>query len=581
MNNNVPKLVLVISFYLISPFFILSLTAQNWQQMIIAVATDRSNNGGFGYSVAISGDYAVIAARGDGSAYIFKRNGATWLQEAKIVAADRATNDLFGYSVAISGDYACVSAPEDDDGTGSAYIFKREGTTWIQQAKIVAADRFSNDGFGYSVAFSGDYLVVGAYREEDGVLTNLVNSGSAYIFKREGTTWIQQAKIVAADRAEADFFGFSVAISGDYVIAGAWSKNLEVQGGNTIEYAGCAYIFKRNGTTWIQEAKLVASDRATNDWFGYSVAISGDYAVIAARGDRSAYIFKRNGTTWIQEAKLVASDRATNDWFGYSVAISGDYAIAGAAGENVIVTGGVDIEAAGSAYIFKRNGTTWIQETKLVSSNRAIHDYFGYSVAIENNYALVGNIGDDVQFENSGSVYFYQRSLIVPVELTDFKGRNTEGGNLLTWTTVSEINSHHFDIERSTDGQRWSKLGFVGAKNKPSEYQYVDQTPKLNEVNYYRLCTVDIDGKKEFSKIVSIKMNEVRSSIKIYPSITEGVIQIETTLDIKKVWITNAFGQIVLSSRDRLLNLGSFPSGIYLVTVQGDNSIFSEKVFKK
>ena len=533
MNNNVPKLVLVISFYLISPFFILSLTAQNWQQMIIAVATDRSNNGGFGYSVAISGDYAVIAARGDGSAYIFKRNGATWLQEAKIVAADRATNDLFGYSVAISGDYACVSAPEDDDGTGSAYIFKREGTTWIQQAKIVAADRFSNDGFGYSVAFSGDYLVVGAYREEYGVLTNLVNSGSAYIFKREGTTWIQQAKIVAADRAEADFFGFSVAISGDYVIAGAWSKNLEVQGGNTIEYAGCAYIFKRNGTTWIQEAKLVASDRATNDWFGYSVAISGDYA------------------------------------------------IAGAAGENVIVTGGVDIEAAGSAYIFKRNGTTWIQETKLVSSNRAIHDYFGYSVAIENNYALVGNIGDDVQFENSGSVYFYQRSLIVPVELTDFKGRNTEGGNLLTWTTVSEINSHHFDIERSTDGQRWSKLGFVGAKNKPSEYQYVDQTPKLNEVNYYRLCTVDIDGKKEFSKIVSIKMNEVRSSIKIYPSITEGVIQIETTLDIKKVWITNAFGQIVLSSRDRLLNLGSFPSGIYLVTVQGDNSIFSEKVFKK
>lgn len=169
----------------------------------------------------------------------------------------------------------------------------------------------------------------------------------------------------------------------------------------------------------------------------------------------------------------------------------------------------------------------------------------------------------------------------VPVELLTFTAKPNNNKVQLDWKTATELNTLGFDIERSTDGQTWTKLGFVGAKNLPSEYQYFDQSPKLNEVNYYRLCTVDIDGKKEFSKIVSVKMNEVRTPIKIYPSVTEGVIQIETTLNIQQVWVSNANGQIVLTSTESSLNLRPFPTGVYVVTVKGNDSIFSATIFKQ
>ena len=550
MNNNVPKLVLAISFYLFSPFFKLSLSAQNWQQV------------------------------------------------TKVVASDRTISDLFGRSVAISGDYAVVGTIKSTQGyAGSAYIFKRNGTTWTQEAKIVASDRGTGDNFGSSVAINGDYVVIGAYQdgEDTGGFNGMINAGSVYIFKRNGTDWTQEAKIVALDRHEGDAFGISVSISGDYVVVGAFGKST-----NTSVSSGSAYIFKRNGTMWAQEAKIVASDLISNDNFGISVSISGDYAVVGARYEDedasggnpigqagSAYIFKRNGTTWTQEAKIVASDRGAEDYFGSNVAIDGDYIVVSTPLEDEDANGNNTLISSGSAYIFKRNGTTWTQEAKIVASDRSAGDNFGISVSISGDYIIVGAnaesedaIGGNT-LGDAGSAYIFTRSLIVPVELTDFKGRNTEGGNLLTWTTVSEINSHHFDIERSSDGQRWSKLGFLGAKNKPSDYQYIDQNPILNEVNYYRLCSVDIDGKKEFSKIVSVKMNEVRSPIKIYPSVTEGVIQIETALNIQQVWVSNASGQIVLTSTQSSLNLGSFPTGVYVVTVKGGDSIFSETVFKQ
>ena len=351
-----------------------TLSAQNWNQIIKTAASDRATNDNFGYSVAISGDYAIVgadyededAAGGStlssaGSAYIFKRTGTTWAQEAKIVASDRATGDFFGVSVAISGNYVVVGANYESEnatggntlsGAGSAYIFKRTGTTWAQEAKIVASDRARDDGFGGAVAINGDYVVVGAYQEDENATggSTLSAAGSAYIFKRTGTAWAQEAKIVASDRAENDVFGFSVAISGDYVVVGAKYESEDAAGGSTLSFAGSAYIFKRAGTAWAQEAKIVASNRAESDYFGGSVAISGDYVVVgaynkttSATSTGSAYVFKRTGTTWAQQASIVASDRAANASFGYAVAISGDYAIVGA----YAATGG------GSAYIFK------------------------------------------------------------------------------------------------------------------------------------------------------------------------------------------------------------------------------------
>jgi hypothetical protein len=321
--------------------------------------------------------------------------------EVKITASDGAAEDQFSYSVAISGDYAVVGAWGDDDAgsySGSAYIFKRDGTVWTEQAKITASDGTEGDYFGCSVAISGDCAVVGAYGNDD----NGGESGSAYIFKRDGTTWTEQAKITASDGTASDHFGWSVAISGDYALVGA---NCDDDNGGE---SGSAYIFKRDGTTWTEQAKITASDGAAGDYFGYSVAISGDYALVGAIYDDdpllnsgSAYIFKRDGTVWTEQAKINASDGTEGDFFGCSVAISGDYAVAGA-----FLGDGAGVHS-GSAYIFKRDGTTWTQEAKINASDGAAEDRFGHSVAISGDYAVVGAYLDDDAGYNSGSAYIY------------------------------------------------------------------------------------------------------------------------------------------------------------------------------
>ncbi|MCH7498230.1 MAG: hypothetical protein IH971_10315, partial [Candidatus Marinimicrobia bacterium] len=181
----------------------------------------------------------------------------------------------------------------------------------ISEFKILPADGAASDKFGESVSISGDYAVVGSF-----------GAGSAYVFKRNSTSWTQEAKLLASDGFQGDYFGITVSISGDYAIVGAWGDD------DNGSFSGSAYLFKRTGTSWAQEAKLLPSDGAAGDQFGFSVSISGDYAVVGAPFDDdngtesgSAYVFKRTGTSWAQEAKLLPSDGAAGDWFG-AVSIS-------------------------------------------------------------------------------------------------------------------------------------------------------------------------------------------------------------------------------------------------------------------
>ncbi len=191
----------------------------------------------------------------------------------------------------LSGDYAIVRAYWDDDNgsnSGSAYIFYYDGTNWSQQAKLTAADPAAADWFGNSVSISGDYAIVGAYLDDD----NGVDSGSAYIFYYNGTNWSQQAKLTSADGADYDWFGYSVSISGDYAIVGAYADD------NYGTNSGSVYLFQRSGTNWTEQFKWLASDSAAGDLFGYSVSIRSDYAIVGAHYDDdsgansgSAYIF--------------------------------------------------------------------------------------------------------------------------------------------------------------------------------------------------------------------------------------------------------------------------------------------------
>ncbi len=414
--------------------------SQNWNQLIKTVAADRTSGMYLGFSVAISGDYAIVGAPqgGSGSAYIFQRSGTNWVQMQKIVASDADSDDNFGTSVAISGDYVVVGAVYDNgDATntsflndaGSAYIFKRTGAIWAQEQKIVALDREDYDYFGYSVAISGDYVVVGSFLQDldDSGGTPISDAGAAYIYKRSGTTWAQEQKIIASERLNDDNFGVTVAISGDYVVVGSAGEDENAAGVNTLGDAGAAYVFFRTGTTWTQQQKIVASDRGTSDRFGISASISGDYLIIGASKDDedaaggnavvdagSAYIFTRTGTTWAQQQKIVASDRGLVDNFGFSVCISGDYAIIGAVYENENASGTATLSRAGSAYIFGRSGTTWTQNNKIVASDRAADDNFGRSVAISGNYAVVGSPYEDEDaagantMAETGSAYFFK-----------------------------------------------------------------------------------------------------------------------------------------------------------------------------
>lgn len=388
----------------------LQLSAQNWNEIIKATASDAAENDTFGFSVAIDGDYAIVGAyrnddAGDesGAAYIFERLGNNWVEQAKLTASDAAAGDNFGHSVDIDNNYVIVGAYGNDDvgnETGSAYIFMRTGINWTEQEKLTANDANAGDQFGYSVAIDGDHAIVGARHDDFGSETN---SGSSYIFKRSGGDWSQQVKLTASDAAINDLFGLSVDIDGDYAIVGAYSNN------DAGTDSGSAYIFRHLENSWTEQIKLTASDASSGDNFGFSVAIDGSYAVVGAPGNDdvgsnsgSSYVFVRSGISWVELAKLNSTDAASEDYFGRSVSLNGDYAIIGAYNND---DAGLD---SGSAYIFRRSGNFWIEQIKLTASDADTADSFGFNVSIHGNSAIVGSFANDDNGSNSGSAYFFE-----------------------------------------------------------------------------------------------------------------------------------------------------------------------------
>jgi len=321
---------------------------------------------------------------------------------AKLMASDAQANDQFGNSVAVSGDTAVIGAYGEDTGgsyAGAAYVFTRSGGSWIQQAKLMASDAQTYDYFGVSVAVSGDTAVIGAYSEATGGS----GAGAAYVFTRSGGAWVEQAKLMASDAQSSDQFGYSVAVSGDTAVIGAYGEDTGGSG------AGAAYVFTRSGGAWVEQAKLMASDAQSSDLFGRSVAVSGDTAVIGAHRETTggsnagaAYVFTRTGGSWTQQAKLMASDAQASDYFGVSVAVSGDTAVIGAHRE---ATGGSN---AGAAYVFTRTGGSWTQQAKLMASDAQESDQFGYSVSVSGDTAVIGAHREATGGSNAGAAYVFE-----------------------------------------------------------------------------------------------------------------------------------------------------------------------------
>ena len=304
-----------------------------------------------GISVTPSGEVAVIGAyldddlgRDSGAAYVFRHIGSSWVQETKLHADDREGSDLFGRSVAIArangSDAVIVGSFLDDDsgiGTGSAYVFRNSGSGWVQETKLHASDPHDQDQFGFSVGLAVDpannehIAIVGAYKTDD----NALDSGSAYIFHKTNSSWSQVAKLHAGDPSANDQFGIAASISissaGPVAIVGSFFAD-----GSATD-SGAAYIFRAAGSTWMQEAKLVAGDPGDGDHFGNAVSISGDMALIGAYFDNgsashtgAAYIFQKTSTGWAQQVKLADTNGVIGDQLGFSVAINGDLGLIGA-----------------------------------------------------------------------------------------------------------------------------------------------------------------------------------------------------------------------------------------------------------
>jgi hypothetical protein len=342
------------------------------------------------------------AGNNAGAAYVFRRVGTNWVQHQKLMAADAADFDSFGLAVAIDGDYMAVGAPADDDvapAAGSVYVFHRSGGTWSQQAKFTPVEAAEDDEFGLSVAIAGDFLVAGARRDEAGS-----SSGAVYVYKRFGPLWLPINKIAAADVAGGDQFGLSIAMSGTRLIVG--SRHDDDDGFNS----GSAYIYRRTGDLYAQEQKIFASDGAVGYEFGVSVDIDGNYAIVGARfaalneknNAGAAYVFRRDGTTWSEEKRLVGLDTAQNDQFGNSVALDGAIAVVGAWHD---ADAGIN---TGAAYAFHRFGTDWTEvASKLTTPTAAAADEFGFAVAVSANYAMAGVPKDDGVGLTSGSAYAF------------------------------------------------------------------------------------------------------------------------------------------------------------------------------
>jgi hypothetical protein len=357
-----------------------------------------------GYSVAIEGDTLVAGApswnlpsTSPGQAYVFVRAGGAWSEQAKLVAHDAALADQFGISVSVSGERIAVGAPWDDDAcpadpdcdSGSVYVFLRQGAGWIEEAKLVASDQVSAGDFGRSVALDGDTLLVGS----PGVLFQ--NTGAAYVFVRGAAGWAEQQRLVPAAPAGAST-GWSVDVDGDTALVGTI-------GGSDPR----AYVFLRSGSAWSPQAVLEPSNPINQTEYGAAVALDGERALVGDSKDwgscvdnGTAYVHERTGTAWSAGTKLVSTYTTCKARFGQSVALDGARLVVGAEFDDVL--------GSGWASVFEQQGGAWVEGARLVGEPGNSLD-FGSAVALDGLDVVVGDPSDDTPMAlGRGAAYVYR-----------------------------------------------------------------------------------------------------------------------------------------------------------------------------
>lgn len=372
---------------------------------------------GFGTDVAISGDTVIIGAastigRGvDGRCYIFRRIGGNWLREATLNILELTST--FGHAVALDGNIAVIGAPKEDVSAarnGRVFVFERVGTQWVRRGEPVIQQTGNLSrilDFGADVAISGATIVVGAPSSE----RNGSPTGASFAFVRTGDQWIQQS-IPLFDPAgtSGDYSGGAVAVLGDLALVGAPQDNA-----NGILGAGSALLFQRTGTAWNHIAQPFLPDAGSDDEFGTAVALANGLAIVGAPRSRSyggtpqvgkVYTFGVVQSSWQLLDRLQLPDGANQDQFGYRMAIDRDTLLVAAPFQER-----GEVDQAGGVYVYRRRDDDWALEAQLVGpSTPMLGDWFGWSVALRGDTAVVGGIYVDGEVADAGAVYVFTRN---------------------------------------------------------------------------------------------------------------------------------------------------------------------------
>jgi predicted neuraminidase len=306
-----------------------------WSQGQKLTASDGLPGDEFGYRVALADETLVVGAftatvngnTSQGAAYVFAKSNNIWSESQKLTANDGALFDNFGAAVSLDGATLVVAANGATVGgnpaQGAVYVFTASNGTWTQTQKLTANDGAAYDNFGLSVVLQGSTILVGSPHATVG--TNQVQ-GAAYVFTQSNGVWTQTQKLTASDGAANDSFGQSVAMSGSTALVGAYNATVNGHSGQ-----GATYVFTNSNSNWNQTQKLTASDGAANANFGNAVALDSTQALIGAdvstvgnnTSQGKAYLFEQSNGNWTQSATLVASDGATDDFFGAAVTLDG------------------------------------------------------------------------------------------------------------------------------------------------------------------------------------------------------------------------------------------------------------------
>lgn len=349
-----------------------------------------------GRSTGVDGHTALIGAPSDdgvannnGSAYVFRYDGASWSQEQKLLPSSADANENFGESCDLFGDVAVIGAhcPGGSCATtnGAAYIFRYDGTTWSEEERLTASDGASDDRFGDAAAIYGNIAVVGAPRH--------ANRGAVYVYRYDGQMWDEEQKIVGDIVNDGDQFGSEVDVCGDVIIVGA-PQDDDADGTEFCE-SGAAYIFRYNGSTWVEEQKIVGD--GCKQFRGLRVAIDGDVAAIGTDGT-FVHVYRYDGSTWVEEQQLTATSGSLDS---AQLSVEGDIIVAGNSSD------GDAGSSAGAIHVYRYDGTTWNEGTKLTASDASSGDALGGSIALSGSTVIAGATQADGTVANSGTAYIF------------------------------------------------------------------------------------------------------------------------------------------------------------------------------